>query len=346
MAQVQLISEDYFPASQEFQELQKVTEETTFEKPDKLARISSGDLIDSVGFGKYERRVYATGKSAFLSVEVITLQDSHAAYSLLTLLRNSDLQQGPPGDAFVRSDTGICFAQDRVFVRIEGRGVAPDLSKRVAISISNRIGPVRPKAPSLISHLPKLGYEASSLHFFPGLKSYQLFFEKSPAESLKLGLDVEIAQARYHLENHSGTLFLLSFPTAEAAEDYVSTPVNFEPAAGDKNSFYTKRAGPLVAILRGDFEPAAANRILDSLKYSYSIRWVSSKNNQPRTIWGVPTKILRTVVSSLIFAALLCVVSMVIGFGFAVVRFMLSGHESNQSTNQTEQNEIIRLRLR
>jgi len=42
---------------------------------------------------------------------------------------------------------------------------------------------------------------------------------------------------------------------------------------------------------------------------------------------------------------LLCVVSMIIGIGFAVCRFVLRERMSQKSTHQTEQDEIMRLRL-
>lgn len=50
-----------------------------------------------------------------------------------------------------------------------------DLSKRVAVSVSNRIGNRSPATPQLITHLPKTGYEASSLRYYLGPKSYHTY---------------------------------------------------------------------------------------------------------------------------------------------------------------------------
>jgi hypothetical protein len=345
-AQVEVVSENYFPSNLEFQELQKLVSEEVFENPSRLLKVEGRNLISSIGFDKYRRRIYSNKNTASLSIEVITFQDSRAAFSILTLFRKSDLQNGPPGDKASSTLDSICFAHGRELVRIQGHGFAQDFLARVAISVSNRIGPIHPKVPSLVSHLPELGYEATSLRFFSGLGTYDAYYKNIIGPYLKLDSDLEIAQASYRLENQTGFLWLLSFPTTAAAEEYFAAPVIFKSINNNGNSLFTKRAGPLIAILKGDFDPTSANKILGSLKYSYSIRWVYDKRNQSKTIWGIPTRILETVVDSLLFAALLCVVSFVVGFGFAVLRFILRRRANQKSIQQTEQDEIIQLRLR
>jgi len=345
-AQVEVVSENYFPSNLEFKELQKLVSEEVFENPSRLLKVEGGNLISSIGFEKFRRRVYSNKNTSSISIEVITFQDSHAAFSALTLLRKSDLQNGPPGDKASSMPNSICFAQGRILVRIQGQGIAQDLLARAANSVSNRIGPVHPKVPSLVSHLPELGYESASLRFFSGLKAYDAYCKNIIGPYLKLDSDLEIAQAIYQLEKQTGFLWLLSFPTTAAAEEYIADPVIFKSINRKANSLYTKRAGPLIAILSGDFDSTSADKILGSLKYSYSIRWVYDKRNQSKTIWGIPTRILETVVDSLLFAALLCVVSFVVGFGFAVLRFILRRRANQKSIQQTEQDEIIQLRLR
>jgi hypothetical protein len=346
-AQVELVSDNYFPSDLEFRELQKLISEEVLESSSRLSKVDGGNLIANVGFNKYRRRTYSSQGEASVTIEAVTFQDTRAAYSILTLLRKSDLLKGPPGDAVSLTPDSICFAHGREWVRIQGRGFTQDFLKRVAVSVSNRIGSIHPKVPSLVSHLPKLGYDAASLRFFSGLKAYEAYCKSIGNPYLKLDLDLEIAQARYRMGSQTGLLCLLSFPTTGVAEEYFAAPVIFKSINSDGNgSLYTKGAGPLVAILSGDFDAASAEKILSSLKYSYSIRWVYDKRNQSKTIWGIPTRILGTVVDALLFVALLCVVSLVVGSGFAVFRFMFRGYASKKSVQQTEQDEIIRLRLR
>jgi len=344
-AQLELVTDSFFPADLEFPELRQ-TSEVVFEDPARLAKLDYGRLWGDVGFEKYAQRVYEVSKTGTLSIEIVSLKDYRAAYSLLTLLRDSNLRDGPPGDAYTAAADGIRFAKRRDWIRMRASGVPEDLLKRVAGSVSNRLGPEKQEIPSLISHLPRPGYDASSLRYFPGLESFENFAGSKAGAFLKFQSDVEIAQARYSLGTRSGVLSLLNFPTPQVAEDcYADLTANgarYASAAG--GAIYTKRVGPIVAALEGSFDPAAANTILDPIQFRYSVRWIYEKSSSPATIWGVPAGILGTVVRSLFFVVLLCGVSIVAGAAFAFFRFALRGRSSDNILDR--QSEITRLRLR
>lgn len=344
IAQVGLVADSYFPADSEFQELRQITDQQSFMDPERLSKVEDGLLFEDVGFDKYERRVYSTGDSGSLSIEVVTLRDRRAAFSLLTLLRNSSLRDGPPGDEFNADADSIRFAQGKLWIRIRGRGASEDLIKRVALSISNRIGPRRQKPPSLISHFPELGYDASSLRYFVGDRSFKAYASTAPGGYVQFTSDMELAQARYNLQNQTGILSLSIFPTAQVAEGYFSELPGLESAKGNGNRTYAKMAGPLIAILEGFFEPGTADKILSSIQYSYSIRWIYEKP-KPKIVWGVPMAILGTVVNSLLFVGLLCGVSILVGLGYAVFRFSLRSYAPRNPLDRPERTEITRLKL-
>jgi hypothetical protein len=338
-------SKGYFPADLEFPELQTIISEETFENPDHLSKIEDGHLIDTVGFEKYARRQYSLKDSGVLTVEAVTLIDFRAAYSLLTLLRGTAIQEGPPGDVFTAGVDGIRFAQGKHWIRIQYKGASEDLVRRVAVSISKRIGPRQASPPSLVSRFPKQGYDASSLKYFPSMSSFE-FYVGSDAASLHISSDAEIAQARYIMNDQQGLLFLLKFPTIQMAEDYYSDLANGMSPRKDAGKIYAKRAGPIVAILKGSQDPESADKILGPLRYSYSVRWIFEQRNKSTIVWGIPVKILGTVVKSLFFVALLCVISVTAGACFAVLRFAIRNHFSKNAPDQPEQAEILRLRLR
>jgi hypothetical protein len=351
-AQVEAIPNNCFPSGQEFAEL-RITSKIAFKDTDRLLKLNDGRLIEDVGFEKYERRSYSAGKSSSVSIEVVSLRDSSAAYSLLTLLRESPLQNGPPGDAFVITTDGVRFAKNREWVRIQAAGIETDLLRRIAISISNNIEHDRRSVPSLVSNLPKLGYDASTLRYFPGLKSFETYSGKAAKAYQKLDMDMEIAQARYSLESRTGELSLLRFPTSEIAEKCFAELTGSKQAEKSSNSIYAKRVEHLVAFLDGDFDPGAAEKILGSIQYSYSVRWLyddkPAKNSKPVTkgkpaiVWGIPSAILKTVVYSLLFVILLAAVSLLAGAAFAFVRFRLRKRSSQNILDR--QSEITRLRL-
>ena len=85
--QTQIVRSDFFPAELEFPELRKVQAEENIKDAASLARVKDGALFGDAGFEQYSRRVYELAPAASLSVEVVNLKDTKAAYSLLTLLR-------------------------------------------------------------------------------------------------------------------------------------------------------------------------------------------------------------------------------------------------------------------
>jgi hypothetical protein len=335
-----------FPAPLEFPELQKILVEESLDQPARLARIEDGRLISDVGFEKYARRIYSAGKSGEISVAVVTLMDFRAAYSLLTLRSSSNIQEGPPGDAFAADSTSIKFFQGRHWVRIDGRNASEDLLKRLAISVSNQLGARGQKPPPLVKHLPRTGYDASSLRYFPGLKSFESYSGSQAFKSLHLDSDAEIAQARYLLDGQTGVLTLFNFPTPEVGEQYFADFSASSSGENEKDKAYLKRAGPLVAILSGRMGPGSADKILGSISYSYAIRWIYEKPKKKGITWGIPVRILHTVVKSLFFVILLCVMAIIAGAGFAFLRYVLRRRSSKNAPDWLGQTDSTRLRLR
>lgn len=342
-AQTQIVRTDFFPAELEFQELQKIQEDESIKDAGSLGRVKDGALFADVGFEQYARRAYSLTNGGTLSIEVVMLKDSKAAYSLLTLLRKSKVAPGPPGEFYSEEGSNLALARGYFLVRLQGEA-SPDLVKRVATSVSNRIGQRETALPSLISHLPKNGYDSSSLRYFLGPRSYGAFSVAQSGSRLKFEPGMEIAQARYTANNQTGTLSLISFPTHEMAEGYQESLEGSGSDAGYK--VYVKRAGPLVGLLEGSFDPMTADGLLSSIHFTYSIKWIYDKNSRSTaTIWGVPMPILHTVVRSIALVALLCLLSLAAGAGFAFFRVWLRGYAPHNILDRPERTEMTRLKL-
>mgnify|MGYP000912732000 FL=1 len=343
-AQVEFVSGSYFPADQEFQELQQVTSRITFEDPEQLREeVEDGRLMADVGFQKYARRVYALQDSGTLSIEIVTLLDFRAAYSLLTLLRASSVETGPPGDGYSKLPDGIVFAHERAWVRIRGRNVPGDLPMRVAASISNRMGRHEPKRPSLISRLPLRSLDAASLHYYPNQKSFASVHGEIAGRAPEPDLDFEIAQAQWPAEGGTGKLSLISFPTPEVADDYYA---GIGDSAGESERIYAKKTGTLVAVLEGSFNPEDAQKVLNSIEFTYSVRWIYEKEEKPKTVWGIPGGILATVVKSIVAVVILGGFSVLVGIAIAFLRVMLRGRREKRLPDGSDPNEITHLKLR
>ncbi len=340
-AQIELVRGDYFPADQEFKELLRVipSSGTLATGPTP----SEAWVFNEVGYNKYDRRSYETEGGGTLTIEVLAGKDERSAYSLLTLLRDSELRPGPPGEFFAVDARTLEFAKGNFWVRVQGGGSA-DLVRRVGMSVSNRLGSRESTTPPLIAHFPRNGLDASSARYFLGPKSFAAYASKIPGLQLEFRPEMEIAQAAYTLGNGSGVLSLVNFPTSQIAGDYFDSLS--DSIQSQAKRLFTRRVGPIVGILEGSFDPATADQILRALKFSYSIKWIYDKNNRSSTIvWGVPVRILGTVVRSLLLTVLLCGISILLGVSMAVFRVFLRGYAPGNFLDAPERTEMIRLRL-
>jgi hypothetical protein len=311
-AQTQFVSADFFPADLEFKEIRAVQADRVWKDAAELSRLEYGPVLLEAGLSRYAERTYVLVDSSSMVVSIYTLGDARNAYSVLTMLARSRVQAGPPGDFFASEPSTLLVTTGKSFVRIRS-AAAGDLARRVAISIANRIGNPAPKAPSLIRHIPQESCDPSSIRYFLGSRAMKSFGTPIAGAPLTIPADVEVAQAHCAIQDQAGTFTLLSFPTIPMAEEYFNSSPLYDRSAGPNANLYTRHTGPLVAILEGNFAPITADKTLGSLKFSYSIKWIYEKNKPSRIIWGVPVKILGTVVRSLLFTALLCVLSLVAG---------------------------------
>ena len=344
-AQTQLVSEHYFPAEHEFRELAAVQSDSTSADPTRLG-VTESRLFAEAGFRLSQKRAYRLDPAGTLTIEVVGLRDAKAAYSVLTLLGGGVVVQGPPGDFRVATSNALLFCQSSYFVRIVSDPES-DLPRRVAVSVGNRVG-AHEKAPNLVTRFPGVGLLPGSIRYFLGPESRARYAYSETARRVELPPDVELAQARYTFAPTSGTLALVSFPTSMLAQDYYERVFEHGGAERwvDKPGVYFKRSGPMIGILEGGFAPADAERVLGSVEFTYSVQWIYDKRKSgPRTVWGIPVGILGTVVRSLVFTGLLCVVSALTGMLIAVTRILMRRFAPGNVLDRPERTEIIRLKL-
>lgn len=344
-AQIELISDSYFPADLEFEALLHVSSEAEFSDSKQLPSVENGTLFRAVGFDRYARRTYAVENSGSLSIEVVTLIDFRAAYSLLTLLRGSDIHDGPPGDAFVTAPGTVLFCHGRRFVRIRGSHAADALLHRVAASVSNRIGKPERKLPSLISHLPENGLDLSTLKYFPGTEAFETFLPESSLGIIRVLSDMEAARAHYSIENQEGVLSLLKFPTHQLAAEYFSSISTAETSDAVDHRVYLRRIGPLLCILEGSFTSEQADALLSPIQYSYSVQWIYDKKADSSIVWGIPVHILNSTVWSFFLVVMVCIVSILAGIALAGFRLLLRRYFPKNPLDNPKRTEMTRLKL-
>jgi hypothetical protein len=342
---------DFFPEAAEIGASSR-TFSPAFEDTAGLAKVTDGKLVSDVGFTRYERADYSGALP--LSIEVFTLLDSHAAYSLLTLLRENHVQPGPPGDAFTAGNDGFLFARGRLFVRIMGKGEKSassdmkELLEKSAAAIGAKMERVSSGAqPGLFAYFPPEGYDASSLRYFPSQDAYKTWTKGNHPEYIDTNYDMEIATARYSAGNGSGTVSMLKFPTPELAEEYYDELAASISAVPGSLSIYARRAGPLVACLEGNFDPVSAHRLLSGVKFGYSLHWIDDDGKNGGVVWGIPKVILQAVVNSLIFSLTAGVAAVLIGLMIGAGWFLFRQYKDKRNPRPLEEDPYFnRLNLK
>ncbi len=325
-SQTQLVGGSFFPAESEFRELKAIHGERDLNTPAELAKLEHGRVLREAGLTRLAERSYVLSDARTLSIEVMTLADARGAYSLLTLLRKADIQAGPPGNYFASAPETLVFVSGDYCVRIRTDEVG-ELAHRVAVSVSNRIGVREPNLPMLVRHFPRDSYDPATVRYLLGPQALASFGTPVMGGHLRVPPDVEIAQADCAVEGQTGTMTLLSFQTIPLAEEYFGSIGGASGETPSATSLYTRQTGPLVGILEGNFTPQVADKTLGSIRFSYSIKWIFDRNQQRSgTIWGVPVKVLGTVVRSLLFTMLLCLMSVVAGTIIAFGRIYVRRH--------------------
>ncbi len=312
LGQTQLVG-SHFPAEMEFQELKSVVNEREIGSESELAKLENGRLMLEAGLRRYRKRTYDLAAGGRAAVEILTMADARGAYSLLSLLRTTGMQNGPPGDLYALDKGSLVFSSGKYYVRI-GDVQSTEFQRRLALSVGNRSGASEGKLPSLVGHIPGAECDPFSARYFLGPLALGAFGASVAGTALKLPSGTEVLQAKCGPSGSQGTITLLSFPTIQLAEEYFESGSVFPRAGGTSPNVYTRQTGPLVGILEGNFAPGAADKVLGSIKFDYSVKWIFDRNNQQnRMIWGVPMSILGTVVRSLVFTALLCLISIAVG---------------------------------
>ena len=339
-SQTQLVSNDFFPAGLEFKEVKVTGADKDLRDPGELVKLEHGPILLEAGLTHYARRTYTLVNSGTLAIEVMKLIDARGAYSLLTLLSRIGVQTGPPGDFFSSDASTLLLAVGNYCVRIRSEA-SGDLSRRMATSVANRIGRHESNSPALVRHIPQDTCESSSIRYFLGPQALGTFGIGTPGAALKPPAAVEVAQAHCAVQEQAGTLTLLSFPTIQIAEQYFKSGSLYDREAAKDIKLYARQTGPLVGILEGNFAPEVADKTLGTIKFSYSVKWIFDRNKeQPRTIWGVPVRILSTVVRSILFTALLCLLSIVGGILIAAGRVF-----ARRRWGRSDDDAYIRLKL-
>jgi hypothetical protein len=164
--------------------------------------------------------------------------------------------------------------------------------------------------PVLESYLPAEERVPGSMRYVLGPESLERFEPSIPPSLAAFSLGAEAQGAVYNIAGAETKFLLFSYPTPQIARKKAS---EFQA----REEFYTKRAGPLVAVLIRPTNRDEAERFLSKIRYESSVTIHETKNRKPE---GTLADML---ISIGIIILVLIVLSVLLGLafgGFRIVR--------------------------
>lgn len=281
------------------------------------------DILNEYGFVKYLSRIYTTPQGT-VQTTVHVMKDFKAAFGLYTHLKMPGGKNAHIGDGSIGTADEIVFWQSNYCVRIKSQSSRIQaIQQKIAKTLSQQI-PHHSEVPVLVTYLPETGLLSKSVHYFLGFNGFHRYTDTiTDDEALGFKNNAEAIVADYKVDRRNGKIFLLGYPNHplaiqhfKALEEYLTPP----KTAG---KVYTKRSGVIVAILSGDFDQATADKLLGEITYADSVRWVYDKRGllgrTSASYTAMP--ILHSVVNSIIFTGLLCIISLSTGVLVGGARF-------------------------
>ena len=240
------------------------------------------------------------------------------------------------GDKGASANNRVLFHRGNVLVDVLVDRVtavtATDL-KALANSIELPSADLR-KLPNLPAYLPMQGFIANSVHYVVGPAGYAGSGPVVPGDVVDFSRGPEIVTGDYNTTFGTGRLMVVSYPTPQIAGDRVRAI----EALNLPERVYSKRSGPLVAVVTGKVREDEAKALLASVNYDADITW----NERTPTLRDNPANLL---VGLIVLTSFLLFISLTLGVAFGGIRVLVKKLWPGKVFDRPESMDIIQLGL-
>jgi hypothetical protein len=202
--------------------------------------------------------------------------------------------------------------------------------------------------PTFIEFLPHESYIANTQKYLMGAAALAAQAPPVSADLVDFDASAEVSLARYNTPSGEATLMLISYPTPKMAADHLLRIEAARRASASQpgvsnvessGAFFSKRTGPLLAIVTGPVSDSDAKSLLGRVNWEASVTWNQPTDNpQARDLYML---ILNIVVLCGILAGL----AVVAGVAFGGIRILMKRCYPDKVFDRPEQMEFISLRL-
>jgi hypothetical protein len=320
-------------------QLQKVDKFTDPAKADTVY----ADLLREYGLTAVETAQYSK-QGRTMSLRAARFQDSSGAYGAYTFYRAPEMAAEDIGDQAASNFERILFLRGNLLVDVKMDRITPMTGgelRELASALPKESGNSA-NLPSVTNYLPKQGLVANTTKYVSGPVGLARIEPELPSNQVDFSTGAEVASAEYKTGQGTANLLLISYPTPAVAGVRLRTLEQWHPStAGSTNvpAVWTKRTGPLVALITGSISESEAKTLLASVNYDADVTW-----NQ-NTSFNLKNNIGNLLFNIIILVVILIAMALVAGLAFGGARILLRKLFPNHDFDRNTEADIIRLNI-
>lgn len=319
-------------------EFQKADTATDAAKADPVY----GDLLKEYGFVDIAVAQY-TKPGRTMTIKIARFNDASGAYGAYTFYRAPEMAPEQIGDAAASNNERVLFYKGNLLIDVKLDKVTPMSGGELRELANDLPKPTGNTAnlPSVINYLPKQGLVENTTKYVAGPVGLAKIGSVLTPDVVDFSTGAEIASAQYKTGEGEATLQLISYPTPAVAGAKLKAIEAFHPAAvsGATPAVYSKRTGPLVAVISGNISENEAKTLLASVNYDADITW-----NQ-NTYFDKKNNLGYLLVNVVMLIAIIFGLAIVAGLVFFGFRLTMKKYFPDRFFDRPEDVEIIRLNI-
>ncbi len=233
-------------------------------------------LLKEFGLTGFDSATY-TRDDAKIMVRGLRFTDATGAYGAFTFYKSADMFNEQIGDQGYSLGNRILFYRANIVMDVSIEKMTPmsgaDM-RGLADALTPAIGAAT-NLPAVPRYLPKQGYQKNTAKFVIGPLGLAAVNAPLSPTQVDFSVEPEIALGQFQTDSGSYcTLTLIEYPTPQIAADRLrkmeaSKPI--APAGQTPPAFFTKRTGPIVAIITGNASKSEAEDILGEVNFEASL---------------------------------------------------------------------------
>jgi hypothetical protein len=296
-------------------------------------------VLKEYGFTDFEVANYSRPERK-LTIKAARFQDATGAYGAFTFYRKPNMQKETISQAAASDNERVLFFRDNILIEAQFDHVtamsASEL-RELASALPNAKGNAA-NLPTLPNYLPREQLVPNSAKFMVGPVAVGTMTVPVAADQIKYELNPEILLARYLVDRQTAEMMMIAYPTPQIATERLRA-IEASAPPQDGTTMVARRAGPIVAVVKGMISEGDAKKIVGRVNYEADVTWNENVGTKRDNIGNL-------IVAAFMLIGIILVISLgtgvLFGFGRVILRRLFPG----RFVGTGEEADFIRLNLK